>query len=82
MDGFRERRTCSEVCKVKNRVGKLKTVNGGLALQTSLSKNRLIVSYQQISCHLKIEVKMSIHYKTFAEGFLEQDRKGVHSQTD
>lgn len=28
-------------------------VNGGLVLQTSLRKNRLIVSYQQISWHLK-----------------------------
>ena len=63
---FREKITCSEVHKVKNRIGKLKTVNGGLALQTSLSKNRLIVSDQQISCYLKIEMKMSIHDKTMA----------------
>ena len=66
LDGLREKRTCSEVCKVKNRIGKLKTVNGGLALQTSLGKNGVIVTYQQISCHLKIEAKMSIHYKTMA----------------
>ena len=66
LDGLREKRTCREVCKVKNRIGKLKTVNGGLALQTSLGKNGVIVTYQQISCHLKIEAKMSIHYKTMA----------------
>ena len=49
LDGLREKRTSSEVCKVMNHSGKLKTVNGGLALQTSLSKSRLIISYQKIS---------------------------------
>ena len=53
-----EKRTCSKVCMDKNRIGELKTINGGLALHTSLIKNRLMVGYQQISCHLKLEVKM------------------------
>lgn len=65
MDGLREKRICSEVCKVKNRIVKLRTVNGGLVLQTS--KYRHIVSDQQkISCYLKMEAKISIHFKAMA----------------
>ena len=65
LDGLREKSICSEVCKVKNSIVNLKTVNGGLPLQTS--ENRLIVSYQQkTSCYLKMEVKISIHFKPMA----------------
>lgn len=45
-------------------------VNGGLVLQTSLRKNRLIVSYQQISWHLKKRSENVESLKTMAH-FLE-----------
>lgn len=65
MDGLREKRISSEVCKVKNRIVKLRTVNGGLELQTS--KYRHIVRDQQkISCYLKMEANISIHFKPMA----------------
>ena len=60
-------------------------VNGGLALQTRLRENRLIVSYHQISWHLKKRsenVKSLKNNGAFPEGFLEQERKGIQSQTN